>query len=198
MAANALLEGYKKTKEKLDNWPLMSCSHEEKVEWFRDVIGARITQVLLSNDRVTEIVVVDDLYDVASEALEDMPLPDSFPDQQNITRDQLAREFSNFCKGLVIRTATLESMYTENDDVPPDLQFIGLVTEGMRIRRFIEDWDRSIGFTAGLRAVGCPFNFSFEELKLLFGFSHLMRSIAQRVGEGYQPQPENANEFKIG
>lgn len=166
----------------------MTCTEEEKIQWFKDTVGDTIAKVLLQGDTVDELIVVDQLYDCAAEALADMPLPTSFPEQQNLTREQLASNFTAFCKGIVLRTATHEQLAVVNEDLPPELIFIRPVTRGMKVHSFIESWDNQIGFSAGLKQSNCPFEFSFDDKKLLFGFSYLMSCLSANAQEPAQPE----------
>lgn len=186
---------YERTKEKLENWPLMSCSDEEKVQWFRETYSALIAKITLEGDRVDEIIVVDNLYDTASEALNEMPLPKDFPDQ-NVPREQVERDFTAYCKTIRIRTATFEQLAQFDENASPDQQFIRLLTVGMKMTGFIESWDRSLAFSEGLAQMGCPFNFSFDEKKLIFGLSHLMNCLALQAAKQSQ-ESTNVEMFKM-
>lgn len=187
----------KATKEKLENWPLMKCTDAEKIEWFQNVVGANIAKITLSGDRVEELVVVDELYETAADAMNSMPLPESFPDQENVTRDQLARDYAEYCKQIVIRDATIEQLALP-EDTSPEFLFIRPITARMKINSFIDQWDRSMGFTEGLRAMNTPFDYTLEEKKLIFGLGHLMNCFASQHNKMMNvSSPTNANMFKL-
>lgn len=174
----------------------MQLTDEEKVQWFKDTIGPIIGQITKTGDRVEEIVVVDELYETASDALSEIDLPADFPDQPNITREQLANDFRAYCNQIMIRTATIDHLAVPDETIPPELIFIRPITSKMRINGFIDSWDRSVGFTEGLKQIGCSFDFAPEEKKLLFGFAHLMNCISQQAARQNSMHPGQVNMFK--
>lgn len=180
----------------LEKWPLMQCTEEEKIQWFKDSVGSTIGKITLTGDRVEEIVVVDELYDTAAAALEDIPLPSEFPDQPNVSREQLERDFAAYCKQLVIRTATVEQLAIPDMTLSPEFVFIRPITSKMKIQGFLDQWDRSIGFSEGLRSMGCPLEFSLEDKKLIFGMTHMMNCLAMQSSRQTMT-PSNVNMFTM-
>lgn len=174
----------------------MKCTQEEQSEWFNDTIGSLIAKITLSGDRVEEIVVVDELYDVAAETITKINLPTDFPDQANITRDQLARDFSSYCSQIVLRTATSEQLAVV-DDISPELIFIRPITSKMKVTAFVEQWDKSIGFSETLKMMGTPFEYSFEDKKMLFGIAHLMNCMGAQSNRQMAAAPGNVNMFEM-
>jgi len=175
----------------------MTCTEEEKIQWFKDTIGATIGKITLSGDRLEEIILVEELYDIAAEALSDMPLPADFPDQPNVTRDQVERDFTAYCKQVTLRTATIEQLTVPDEDLSPEYLFIRPVTSKMKFQGFIDHWDRGIGFTEGLRAIGCPFDYSPEEKKMMFGFAHLMNCLSIQANKQAQMPSGNVDMFNM-
>lgn len=175
----------------------MTCSEEEKIQWFKDTIGSTIGKITLTGDRVEEIILVDELYDVAAEALSNMSLPADFPDQPNIPREQLEKDFALYCKQIMLRTATVEQLAV-GDDVSPELIFIRPVTSRMKFQGFLDHWDKSIGFSEGLQRMQCPFEYSPDEKKMLFGFAHLMNCMAMQSRQMMANAPAgNPDMFKM-
>lgn len=145
----------------------------------KDTVVPQIAKITLQGDRVEEIIVVEDLYDVVAEAMESAPLPTDFPDQQGIARDQVEVDFREYCKSIVIRTAAIEHLAVPDpESIPPEVQFIRPVTMSMKIQGYIEHWDGAIGFTESLRVTGCPVSFTFNEKKMIFGLLHAMNLVA--------------------
>lgn len=191
-----VMEVYKRTKEKLKNWPLMECSEAEITEWFKETVGPTIAKITLSGDRVEELIIVDELYDAATEALNNMPLPADFPEQPNVTKDQLERDFADYCKAIVVRTATVEQLALQDESISPEILFIRPVTTKMKFQGFLEHWDRQLGFSEGLRMLQCPFDYTPEEKKMLFGFAHMMNCLATQAKNAAN-QPGNVDMFKM-
>lgn len=167
----------------------MSCTEEEKIQWFKDTIGPTIAKITLTGDRVEEIIVADDLFDIAATALLEMPLPADFPDQANIPREQVQTDFADYCRQIKVRTATIEQLAIPDDTIAPEHLFIRPITAKMKVQGFVEQWDRSLGFTETLRGMGCPFDFSLEEKKMLFGFAHLMNCISMSAARQMPDAP---------
>ncbi len=139
----------------------------------------QIAKITLNGDRVEELIVVDELYDAVAEAMDDAPLPNDFPDQEGIPKEQVEADFKEFCKSIAVRSCSLEQLVTPNPDaIPPEVQFIRPVTMGMKIQGYIEHWDAAIGFSESLKQTGCPISFSFNEKKMLFGIAHLLNVLA--------------------
>lgn len=174
----------------------MTCTEEEKTQWFKDTVGSTIAKITLSGDRVEELILVDELYDAASEALSNMPLPAEFPDQPNIPRENLEKDFAAYCNTIIIRTATVEQLAIA-EDVSPEIQFIRPVTTKMKFQGFLDHWDRSLGFSETLARMQCPFEFSPEEKKMLFGFAHLMNCIAMQSKQMSNAPAGNPEMFKM-
>ncbi len=157
-----------------------------------------IAKITLSGDRVEEILLVDELYDVAAEALTNMPLPLDFPEQPNITREQVEKDFSGYCQQIMLRTATIEQLAIPDDNISPEYLFIRPVTTKMKFQGYIEHWDRALCFTKGLRANQCPFDYSLEEKKLLFGLAQHLNCMASSQVSQYSAGPTgNANMFNM-
>ncbi len=72
-------------------------------------------------------------------------------------------DFATYCKQIIIRTATTDKLAVPDDNVSPELIFIRPITSRMKFNGFLETWDRSIGFTESLRAMGVPFDFDPSE-----------------------------------
>jgi hypothetical protein len=174
----------------------MECTEEQKTEWFKETIGPTIAKITLSGDSVEELIIVDELYDAATEALNSMPLPADFPQQQNVTKDQLERDFADYCKQITIRTATVEQLALQDESISPEILFIRPVTTKMKFQGFLEHWDRQLGFTEGLRMLQCPFDYTTEEKKMLFGFAHMMNCLAMQARNAAN-QPGNVDMFKM-
>lgn len=191
---------YRSTKEKLESWPLMSLDESDKIQWFKDTIGATIGKITLTGDRVEEIIVADDLYDAAAEAMLDMPLPADFPDQPGVTRDQLERDYAAYCKSILVRTATIEQLaIPETENVAPEMQFIRPITSRMKVQGFLEHWDKTIGFTETIRMAGCPFDYTVEEKKLIFGITQALNCVAATSMKHSQQQlpKDKVNMFEM-
>jgi len=165
----------------------MSCTEEEKVQWAKDNLSSTISKFALSGDRVEEIVVVDDLYDTICTALTDVPLPLDFPIQENMTRDQIERDFKQYCSMVVVRTASIDQLALPDESIAPDVLFIRPVTSRMKYQGFIDQWDRSVGFSQALRAMGCPFEFSPDEKKLIMGLTMALGSMMQQAAGNNMP-----------
>lgn len=175
----------------------MTCTEEEKIQWFNDTVGSTIAKITLTGDRVEEIVVVDDLYDVAAEALTNISLPADFPEQEGVSRDQLSQNFADYCKQIMIRTATVEQLSIPDETIPVDQIFIRPVTTKMKFQGFINQWDQATGFTESLRAMGTPFDFSLEEKKLFYGISVLLNCLAANNNSTREIPASSENMFTM-
>lgn len=144
-----------------------------------DFIVPTIAKITLTGDQVDEIIVIDSLFDVINEALKTAALPDEFPDQQGVTRERLAEDFREFCASITVRTANVDQLaIPDTDEVSEFMQFIRPITKKMKHQAFLEQWDRSIGFTETIRSMGCPFEFSVEEKRMLYGIAGLLNAIS--------------------
>lgn len=158
-----------------NDWAVPKLPEEDRRRWLQDTLVASIAQVVFKNDRVDEVVIIPDLYDDVTAVLADAKLPATFPPQEGIPKEQIEREFAAYCKGIVVRTATIEQLSTaEAMNIPPESIFIRLITANMKMVAFLDEWDKSNGLTASLLSMGSTILPSANERRLLFLFSHLM------------------------
>lgn len=172
-------EDLSKIQSRLDNWAVMQMTDEQKSQWMQDNVISQIAQISAAGDLVEEVIVLDELYEVLSIALDEAKLPDKFPDQEGLDRAQVAEEFQKFCRSILVRSTTLASLNLENiDDVEDVVLFIRPVTRSMRTNGFLDSWDQSIGLSQLLRSRGCPFLPTPNEKKLLFMISQMFDAMA--------------------
>lgn len=175
-----MMEMFQKTKEKLDQWPLLKCEKTEQIDWFQKTILPQVIEISKQGDRLEELLVVDELFDIASEALEDAQLPEGVT-QEGINQDQLEQDFKQYCKTILIRAVSSDRLaQPEAQNLPPEVQFIRPITFGMKLQSYVEQWDEAIGFTNTLRQTGCPVSFNFTEKKMLFGIAHLLSCLGNQ------------------
>lgn len=192
------LEQYiQKAKENLESWFLLQLNKEEQLQWVSDYIVPKIAQITLSSqDRVEEVVVVEQLFDLVSEALQTAELSDAViksvitvPENTELPQDtinKIREDFSAYLKQLKVRTALIDHLIV-SEDVSPDVQFIRLVTYKMRVQGFMQQWDQQIGFSQSLQSMGCPFAYNFDEMKMIFGVYHALSLFASNQA----PQSES-------
>jgi hypothetical protein len=174
-------------KTKLETWTLLQKSKEEQVQWFKDTYTKRISDVTLQNDVVEEIIVVDELFETANAALADLVLPEDFPVPAGIDREKVVSDFKEYGANLNVRVAPIEHLAIQDPAaLAEEEQFVRIITNGMKVRSYIEHWDAAISFTDSLRQTGSPVNFTFEEKKLIFGIIHGMNCVASTQAKQVQ------------
>jgi hypothetical protein len=186
-----------KTQTKLDNWAILKLPVEEQVQWFKDTVVPSVAAVSANKDRVEEIIVVENLLDVASEAMQDCQLPADFPDQKGVSREQLANDFKNYCKEIMVRGVPVDQMVLV-EDVAEDYQFIRLISFNARKNHFLQHWDNQLGVTRSLAEKGIAIIPTPEQLEQMFLFVHVIQCATEQQSKLVQASQQEAQMFQVG
>jgi len=124
----------------------------------------------MKRDLVEEVYVLDTLYDVMVEALGALELPDTFPDQPGMSREQMQSEFSSYCARIIVHPTSFEKLVTPG--INEYDQFIKFVTTNYKKSEFIRYWDQELQFTENLKAKGIPITPTYEQMEMIYLFLH--------------------------
>jgi len=169
-------------QQKYDNWDLPKKTFEEQVEWFQENTIAIIARTGASGDKVEEISLPGELYEALSEALENPRLPSDINVGDN-TPEQAQGVLLDWCKDIILRSALVDQMAVPkeyHEQLPPEIQFIRIITMMRRQQALMDQWDEAMGLTQISQSVPGVTPFTFNEKRLAFLFFCTMQSIARQ------------------
>ena len=185
-----------RNNQTLQNWTVLQKSEEDKVVWVKEFILPKVIQISMTEDRVEDIITIDELYSAVNTALNEATLPADFPEQSGVTREQVEKDFSDFCKTITVKVATADNLSVPDQDIDPGLVYVRLITYNMKQQSFLESWDQSIGFTAGLRSKGYPILPTMNEKRLLFFFLQMINTVSEQSQKIQAATAADMNLFK--
>lgn len=177
----------------LENWPILKEPREAQVSFFSKHLGAVVARIVANQDRVEEVLVLDSLAEVVSEALQNAVLPEDVPIQTELSREDFAAEFRNYAASFPVRSVPLEQMARPGlETVPPEYGFVVVATVAQRHLAVLQTWDRMIGLSSYLQEIqnGSPNALlpTMNELRLLFFLDQMLELKSRRYEEAAQRQ----------
>ncbi len=181
-------------QEKYQNWEIQKLPPEAQTEALRKFLSHALTSLIFGNrDTVEEVVVVEDMYQQAADALETAELPQEIQLPDGVNRADIETQFKTAVNNVLLRSMSLESINvpegTDLEKVPDNLLFIQIKTRGLKEFGALQRWNADLGYsdyvsqTAGILV-------SNEELRLVFLFSKLLELLTIKsamANQGIQP-----------
>ena len=143
-----------KTNERLANWALTKMEKSEQEKVLSKYLLEGILEATSKGDHVEEIIVHSQIFELVAGILQSPNVPEDFEIKESAELEQ----FLAYTARIAIRSAATEQMIIPDyaGTIPEEVQFVRLITSMMRRQAFIEQWDRSIGFSQFLRSRNIP------------------------------------------
>lgn len=143
-----------KTNERLANWALTKMEKSEQEKVLSKYLLEGILEATSKGDHVEEIIVHNQIFELVAGILQSPNVPEDFEIKESAELEQ----FLAYTARIAIRSAATEQMIIPDyaGTIPEEVQFVRLITSMMRRQAFIEQWDRSIGFSQFLRSRNIP------------------------------------------
>lgn len=163
-----------------NSWILTQLEQDEKIEHLRDILSQRLVAIAAANDMALEIVVPVEIEAETREALATIYIPENAPLAEGVDRASAELQFREMHKDLRVSSRPLEHFMIEdaNIQVPPEHQFIVVITRNLQTSQVIANWDQQIGLSASLMEMGLQP--SAQEVRLCLIFMKTLELIGKQ------------------
>lgn len=187
------------TRAKFESWGLHTKPLEEQVAEINRFLIPGLAFEISKGQRFEEVIVPEELFQATVEAFQNPLLPSSEDPEEQQMLEQTAPLMKAAIAQIMVKHGPLEQFFARVDymQAPPEMHFFRFATVGTRYQQWLRKWFHDHGFFEVLQEDMCPFDFSFNELKIIYGIARSLEGLARHEAQRIQLATDKDMKFGL-